>query len=438
MNGMIVEVPSSIHDSSLADDPAVVEVMRDQRITLPSLVPAADGGSADGGSADGGWRGLAGRRSAGHHAAPFIDPVSMPPAGDRPWGAIRLLQGYYDPLCATYPFNTKAQTPKVVSQAMKKLLGLRPVVVKVAIFDTGVNMPHPNLVGKMHGGVDLVHMAFPTSLAQARSQLFDDNGHGTHVAGTIAARLQNDPFGLAPGVQLYSVKVLDHNACGDASTLLMGLQWAIDNHMDIINLSVAYAEDHPGLRHAFRKAHDAGIVMVAAVGNHSNWDLPAPQGSADGGSADGGSADGGSADGGSADGGSADGGSADGGSLIEPAKVQARRAGESYGVMYPAKYPEVIAVGAIDSQGRPASFSNSGPEVDLLAPGVNVISTYLERGFGRCSGTSMATPHVTSAVALMIALNPQLTPQEVEQILSETAVAGEVDLVAALERARPF
>jgi subtilisin family serine protease len=178
--------------------------------------------------------------------------------------------------------------------------------------------------------------------------------------------------------------------------------------------------------------------MVAAVGNHSNWDLPAPQGSADGGSADGGSADGGSADGGSADGGSADGGSADGGSLIEPAKVQARRAGESYGVMYPAKYPEVIAVGAIDSQGRPASFSNSGPEVDLLAPGVNVISTYLERGFGRCSGTSMATPHVTSAVALMIALNPQLTPQEVEQILSETAVAGEVDLVAALERARPF
>jgi hypothetical protein len=116
----------------------------------------------------------------------------------------------------------------------------------------------------------------------------------------------------------------------------MGLQWAIDNQIDIINMSVAYAEDNPALRMAVQKAHEAGIVIVAAAGNHSNWIDPAPTASADGGAADGGAADGGAADDGAADGGA----STDGTTAFP------------YPVMYLAKYPEVIAVSAVNALGE--------------------------------------------------------------------------------------
>jgi subtilisin family serine protease len=101
--------------------------------------------------------------------------------------------------------------------------------------------------------------------------------------------------------------------------------------------------------------------------------------------------------------------------------------------MYPARYPEVIAVAAIDSFGEVADFSNLGTEVDLLAPGNNVVSTNLGGGFGVCSGTSMAVPHVTAAVVMMKALNPTLTYPEVKSILKDTALNGELNLIGALE-----
>jgi subtilisin family serine protease len=102
--------------------------------------------------------------------------------------------------------------------------------------------------------------------------------------------------------------------------------------------------------------------------------------------------------------------------------------------MYPAAYPEVIAVSAYDSFGQLADFSNTGPEVDIMAPGVNVISTNIDKGFGICSGTSMAAPHVSGAVALMLALdkNGVLTPADVKDILIETSYGGEINLIGAL------
>jgi subtilisin family serine protease len=109
-----------------------------------------------------------------------------------------------------------------------------------------------------------------------------------------------------------------------------------------------------------------------------------------------------------------------------------------YSVMYPAAYPQVIAVGAVDSYKEPAWFSNTGPETDVLAPGVNVVSTNLYDGFGIANGTSMATPHVTGAVALMLALaeieGVDLTPDRIKSILRDTALDGMIDLTAALNQ----
>ena len=95
----------------------------------------------------------------------------------------------------------------------------------------------------------------------------------------------------------------------------MGLQWAVDNDIDVINMSVAYAQDNRALRLAVQRCHEYGIVMVAAVGNRSNWDIPAPSASADGGAVDGGAVDGGAVDGGAVDGGAVDGGAVDGGAV---------------------------------------------------------------------------------------------------------------------------
>ena len=113
--------------------------------------------------------------------------------------------------------------------------------------------------------------------------------------------------------------------------------------------------------------------------------------------------------------------------------------GDRYAVMYPAAYPEVIAVAAMDPYYNLAWFSNTGPEVDLLAPGVDVVSATAEdrRSYGLANGTSMATPHVSGSVALMLALahreNKTLTPDDVKRILRETAPDGIINLVGALD-----
>jgi hypothetical protein len=100
--------------------------------------------------------------------------------------------------------------------------------------------------------------------------------------------------------------------------------------------------------------------------------------------------------------------------------------------MYPARYPEVIAVGAIDPFGNLATFNNTGGEIDVLAPGTNILSLDLGSGAGTCSGTSMAVPHVTAVVAMMLARNPQLAPEQIKSILVNTAVNGEINLAAVL------
>lgn len=209
--------------------------------------------------------------------------------------------------------------------------------VKVAVIDTGIDLAHPDLVARVDGGFNAIN--------PARSYT-DDNGHGTHVAGTIAAAANEiGVVGVAPGADLYAVKVLDKTGSGWVSDIIEGIQWAIDNHMDVINMSLGSSSYSSAFDTACQKAIDAGVVIVAAAGNSGPG---------------------------------------------------------SDTVGYPAKFARVIAVSATDRSDTIASFSSVGPAVDLAAPGVGIYSTYKGQTYATLSGTSMASPHVAGVVALVL------------------------------------
>ena len=230
--------------------------------------------------------------------------------------------------------------------------------IKVAVIDTGIDLRHPDLQANIRGGVNIIR--------PGRSAA-DDNGHGTHVAGTIAA-LNNGigVIGVAPEAQLYAVKVLDRNGSGFLSNVIAGIKWAITNHMQVINMSLGTSSDIQSLHDAVDAAYAAGIVVVAAAGNSGG---------------------------------------------TSPADT----------VNYPARYSSVIAVAATDSTDVRPSWSSEGPEVELAAPGVNIYSTWPGGGYATISGTSMATPHVAGTAALVLKAQPGLTPSQVRALLKTTA-----------------
>lgn len=207
--------------------------------------------------------------------------------------------------------------------------------IKVAIVDTGIDLTHPDLIGNIKGGYNAIN---PTKSAK------DDNGHGTHVAG-ITAAIDNEigVVGVGPNIDLYAVKVLDRRGSGYLSDVIEGLDWAIANGMQVVNMSLGTNSDVPSFHDAVIRVKQAGITQVAAAGNNL------------------------------------------GGS-----------------VTYPAAYPEVIAVSATDSADQIADFSSVGPEVDLAAPGVSIYSTYKGSAYKTLSGTSMASPHVAGTAALVL------------------------------------
>jgi subtilisin len=226
--------------------------------------------------------------------------------------------------------------------------------VKVAILDTGIDTSHPDL--QVSGGCNYTS----TGRKYDPSKYSDDNGHGTHVAGIVAA-LNNDKgvVGVAPGANLYAIKVLDKTGSGYASWIIAGIQWAIDNDMDVINMSLGTDSNISTLKTAVDAAWGSGIVLVAAAGNDASE------------------------------------------------------------VDYPAAYDSVIAVAATDSNNNPAAWSSYGPEVELAAPGVGILSTYKGSTYATMSGTSMAAPHVTGTVALMKASG--MDKNTIRSILHTTA-----------------
>jgi subtilisin len=219
--------------------------------------------------------------------------------------------------------------------------GVRGAGVKVAILDTGVDYTHPDLAANYGGGWDFVNND---------ADPFDDNFHGTHVAGTIAARDDDaGVVGVAPEATIYALKVLDANGSGSFSNVIAALDWAVQHGAQVTSNSYGSAQD-PGaiVRQAFDNASAAGLVNVAAAGNSGNC-----QGTGD-------------------------------------------------NVIFPGRYDSVIAVAAVDNTDTAACFSSTGPKVELAAPGVAVTSTVPGGGYDTFNGTSMATPHVSGVVALLL------------------------------------
>lgn len=228
--------------------------------------------------------------------------------------------------------------------------------VKVAVLDTGI-APHPDL--NIAGGVSFV---------DGTSGYDDDNGHGTHVAGTVAAQLnQIGVVGVAPDTELYAVKVLDQRGFGDYGKVIQGITWAIDNNMDIISMSFGGNEFSQALLDAIQLADASGILLVAAAGNRGSW------------------------------------------------------GGQEETELYPALYPEVISVGSVDKTFQRLYYSSIGSELDIMAPGDEVLSTTKDGSYGYLSGTSMAAPHITGAAAVLWAKSPEMNNHQVKEALLQTA-----------------
>lgn len=236
--------------------------------------------------------------------------------------------------------------------------------VRVAVIDTGIANDHPSIRKNYKGGINILSPMFSP---------YDYNGHGTHVAGTIAGRHESlGGTGVAPRAYLYAVKAFNRRGSANLSDLLSAINWCIENRMQVVNMSFGMNKISDTLRQAIQTAYRKGIVMVAASGNQgTNGDID-----------------------------------------------------------YPARYRETLGVTATSRDGKLASFSNTGAGVDLAAPGDKILSAWLNGTTREMSGTSMAVPHVTGTVALLLFLHSGLTPDQLRHLLvqSTDSVSGESGL----------
>jgi len=230
--------------------------------------------------------------------------------------------------------------------------------VLVAVIDSGIDYTHPDLAENFSGGYDFVN---------SDADPMDDNGHGTHVAGTVAAVLDGKGVvGAAPEARLYGLKVLNASGSGSFSNIIAALEWCVENGIAVTNNSYGAGSD-PGtiVRQAFDNSAAAGVLHIAAAGNSGNTP------------------------------------------------------GTGNNVGYPARYDSVIAVAATTKTDARASFSSTGPTVELAAPGVAINSTLRGGGYGSYNGTSMASPHVAGVAALLSAFGA--SGADIRTILQQTA-----------------
>jgi subtilisin len=244
--------------------------------------------------------------------------------------------------------------------------------IHVAVIDSGVDCSHAELT---RNGATICDAGW--NFVNSGSNAFDDNGHGTHVSGTIAAAKDGaHVVGVAPGVTIHPLKVLDASGSGSFSNIIAALDWIKTyngNHPDapIRLTSNSYGSSgNPGslTQAAFDSAAAAGVLHIAAAGNSGIC------------------------------------------------------SGNTDTVGYPANYASVVAVAATDSNDVRPCFSSTGPNVELAAPGVAVTSTIPNGGYDTWNGTSMATPHVTGVAALVLAANSALTAAQVRTILTSSAI----------------
>jgi subtilisin family serine protease len=283
--------------------------------------------------------------------------------------------------------------------------GLKGSGVIVAMLDTGIDMSHPDLSKSIIGGYNAL-------AGQELRSYQDDNGHGTHMAGIIAARMNRlGVVGAAYQAQMVAVKVLDQNGNGRLSDLINGLGWISTNKIRVVNMSLGFSENSPLLEWAIRRLYEAGVILVASAGNGGT--TCAQDGGGDDGGGDDGGGDDGGGDGMAQDGGGDDGGGDTGCTISQ--KV----------VHYPARYPWVISVAATNGDDKVTGYSQSG-KVDVVAPGgtqsgPRIFSTNKGRGYGWGSGTSQAAAHVTGALALVLQEHPKMSYEEAMTLLQVTA-----------------
>ena len=243
--------------------------------------------------------------------------------------------------------------------------------INVSVIDTGINSSHPDIAGRVINWVDFVG---------GKSLPYDDNGHGTHVAGTVGGNgIGGITTGVAPNVSLFGVKVLDGYGIGSESNIIDGIQWSIENKARIISMSLGSDQtwttptcdiDNYAMSMAVNNAVSAGIVVVAAAGNDAS------------------------------------------------------------GVSSPGCIENVTVAGAVDSNNAIAYFSGRGAAMadhGVVAPGVGVTSlNYLTNGYIQHSGTSMATPHVAGTFALLLEAAQKkgviISPDQAKNILRNTSV----------------
>ncbi|MFC7062348.1 S8 family peptidase [Halobacillus seohaensis] len=222
----------------------------------------------------------------------------------------------------------------------------------VAIIDTGCQTDHPDLKGRIIEGRN-----FTTDYDSDEMNFSDNNGHGTHVAGTIAAvENGNGVVGAAPQSNLLILKVLTGVGNGNMEWIINAIDYATNwegpngEKVRVISMSLGGPTDVPELHESIQEALKKDISVVCAAGNEGDGRADTPEHA------------------------------------------------------YPGAYNEVIQVGAIDFDRNLAEFTNTNDEIDLVAPGVNILSTYTGGKYAKLSGTSMATPHVSGALALLINL----------------------------------
>ncbi|MCG8349480.1 MAG: S8 family peptidase [Chloroflexales bacterium] len=229
--------------------------------------------------------------------------------------------------------------------------------IRIAILDTGVDGGHPDLSGKVLPGYNAL-----TGDGNTR----DDNGHGTAVAGLIAASADNGVgvAGICWGCRILPIKVLNNQGSGNDANVARGIRWAVDNGARVINMSLGGTDDSQILRDAVDYATSRNVLIVASSGNERQ---------------------------------------------------------EGNQPNYPAAYPGVVAVGATGNTDVVTGFSNTGDYLDLTAPGVGLWTTLPEGRYGPPNGTSFASPYVSGVAGLVITLRGDLGTLDLECILEASA-----------------
>lgn len=244
--------------------------------------------------------------------------------------------------------------------------------IRVAVIDTGCDLDHDDIKDNILQGKNFV---------EKNKDPYDKNGHGTHVAGTIAASNNNRGMvGVAPKAKIIPVKALGDNGSGNLKNIVEAIIWSADNKANFITMSLGSPNSSFELLSAIQYAHNKGSIIFCAAGN----------------------------------------------------------SGTDSEIMYPAKYEESVSIGAIDENLNRTNFTCSGEELDFLAPGHNILSCVPGNNYALMSGTSMSNPYAVGCACLLMSYHKRfgrrLSKNNIIQMFKETAIPLKQDKYKGIKR----